>query len=483
MPSVSARGKRSSSSIFPMLSSSARGGGGGGSMARSMRDLDLWGGGGGLAAERSVGPGDFVAHPPPQHGGSGSRERMMVSLQRWPAAAQADAAAPLSGHGQAAGADFKPRFLRRVEERLDEAEAEDGGMAELSEPAMDLYRHTFERLIEEFRTYGPPLSRIKAAYDRNEQQLLDRIADMEPTVQQFARLDSETARVVAEATRSRDQQIRELNGQVHDLKGQLSTSARVRRAYKDLQEEQKHTKVQLANTKAEMAAQHEISQSLVKTIQRHEEISKARDEIENATLNSGFTLEQRLIKLTKEHQDLLELNDKLQSQLDQRTAALAQARELHAQLSTKFDRCEKERVAIMTDYQKTRSQYRTVRKRMRQGTAKGGDGTKIDPDTGRPLTARPEWDEIHKHMPQMTFDTSMIVDSGTSGAAQILTEWLVKLSYDLKEAEAALPWKTANEERLEEMKRQREAQANGDGGFTGKWFVCQGTGHNVPKFL
>jgi hypothetical protein len=64
-----------------------------------------------------------------------------------------------------------------------------------------------------------------------------------------------------------------------------------------------------------------------------------------------------------------------------------------------------------------------------------------------------------------------------------MAEWLTKLSYDLKEAEAALPWKTQNEERLEEMRRQREALASGDAGFTGKWFVCQGTGANVPKFL
>jgi hypothetical protein len=472
------------STLFPVLSA----------RAPSMRDVDLWDApSDGLlpgAGERTV-PGDFVAHPPKQLGGSpagrgGSRERMMVSLQRWPAAATQPGAAAAEAvpSPRVGAADFKPRFLRRVEERLDEAEAMDGdGSVELSETAMELYRHTFDRLIEEFRTYGPALSRIKSAYERSLQQYRDRIVDMEPEVARLGRLQSERDREIAQATRSRDQEIRELNGQLHDLREAKVGAARLRRAHNALKEEHGHTLTQLANTKAEMTAQHDISKSLVKTIERFEEITRARDEIENATLNSGFTAEQRLIKLTKELQDSMEHNDKLQNQLEQRTAALTEARELHAQLSTKFARCDKERAAIMADYQKTRSQYRTLRKRMRQGTAKGGDGTKMDPETGRPLTARPEWDEVQKAMPQMPFDTSAIVTSGTTEAASMIAEWLTKLSYDLKEAEAALPWKTQNEDRLEEMKRQREAQANGDGGFTGKWFVCQGTGHNVPKFL
>ena len=54
---------------------------------------------------------------------------------------------------------------------------------------------------------------------------------------------------------------------------------------------------------------------------------------------------------------------------------------------------------------------------------------------------------------------------------------------DLKEAEAALPWQTANERTLEEKALRAEAAESGDHGYTGKYFVCHGTGPNVPKFL
>lgn len=484
MPSTTRSKQRST--LFPALSA----------RAPSMRDVDLWNVDDGLAGSARSGtvPGDFIAHPPErpvanhqlgEHlaGRGGSRERMMVSLQRWPAAPTHPVAADSAPSPRVGPADFKPRFLRRMEERIAEAEAIDGDDTVLSEAAMELYRHAFERLIEEFRTYGPVLSRIKAAYERHQQQRASQIAEMAPKVAQLGRIESERDREIAEATRSRDLEIRKLNAELSELRAEKLGAGRLRREYNRLQEEHAHTLTQLANIQAEMAAQHDMSKSLVKTIERYEEIARERDEIENATLNSGFTTEQRLIKVSKDLQKSMEHNDMLQNKLDQITAALTEARELHAQLSTKFARCDKERTNIMGDYQKTRNQYRTLRKRMRKGTAKGGDGTKMDPDTGRALTPRPEWDEVHKALPQMPFDTSAIVTSGTTSAASMIAEWLTKLSYDLKEAEAALPWKTENEERLEEMKRQREAQASGDAGFTGKWFVCQGTGANVPKFL
>ena len=414
-------------------------------------------------------------------GPAGERERMLVSLQRWPAAAQPPPQPAPPGGAQAAEA-FKPRFLRRLEERLDAAQPEDAG-AELSPLAMEVYQHTFERLIEEFRTYGPLLSRIKAAYDRRLQQHVDKIAELEPAVQQLGRQDSEQQRAVARATRGRDERIRELERQLHDLREEVTAAARLRKAHNQLKAAHAKATKELDDTRMEMGAQHEISQSLVKTIQRQEEIARARDEIENGTLNSQFTVEQRLIKLTKEHQDLLERYDKTQTQLDQRSGQLAQARELHAQMQTKFDRCERERTQVLADYQKNRTQYRAVRKRMREGTVNGGDGRRMDPDTGRPLTARPEWADVQRALPQMPFDTTVLVTAGTSVATDMIAEWLTKLANDLKEAEAALPWKTANEEIMEEMQRQRSAIAAGDAGFTGKWFVCQGTGPNVPKFL
>eukprot|EP01052_Picozoa_sp_SAG31_P019279 SAG31_NODE_1399_length_8500_cov_22.401857_8_plen_95_part_00 len=57
------------------------------------------------------------------------------------------------------------------------------------------------------------------------------------------------------------------------------------------------------------------------------------------------------------------------------------------------------------------------------------------------------------------------------------------MSSDLREAEAALPWQTANERTLEDKALRADAAAQGDKGYTGKWFVCHGTGPNVPKFL
>eukprot|EP01043_Picozoa_sp_COSAG02_P064070 COSAG02_NODE_9260_length_2275_cov_60.164062_1_plen_752_part_01 len=469
------------STLFPALSGTPR-----------MRDVDLWDAEdavvGGSARSVDVVPGDFVARPPAGLGESqsargGSRERMMVSLQRWPAAATHPVAAEAGPSPRVSAGDFKPRFLRRMEQRIDEAEAIVVDSNELSEPAMELYRHTFQRLIEEFRTYGPVLSRIKAAYERKLQQCTTQIAAMEPKVAQLARVDSERDREIASATHSRDVEISKKNDELRNLRKQLHGFERLRREHTALKDQHADARKKLADVNAELAAQHEMSKSLVKTIERHEDIARARDEIENATLNSGFTTEQRLIKITKELQDAREDNDKLRHQLEIRSAALTEARELHAQLSTKFTRCDKERVNVLADYQKTRTQYRTLRQRMRRGTAKGGDGTKMDPDTGRPLTARPEWDEVQKALPQMPFDTNSIVTAGTETGARMMAEWLTKLSYDLKEAEAALPWKTQNEERLEEMRRQREAVASGDAGFTGKWFVCQGTGANVPKFL
>ena len=452
-----------------------------------MRGVDLWDVEDGVVASpRSarVLPGDFVAHPPSRRGENGSsRERMMESLQRWPATATHPVAVEAGRSPRVRAADFKPRFLRRMEQRIDEAEATDADSSELSETAMELYRHAFERLVEEFRTYGPVLSRIKAAYERHLQQRENQIGDMAPKVARLEMVDSEREREIANATRSRDLEIRNLNEELQKLRTRIQGAERLRKAHNSLKLEHAHTLTQLENVKAELAAQHDMSKALAKTIERHEAIARERDEIESAALSSGFTTEQRLMKVSKDLHDSLELNDKLQNQLENVTKALAEARDHHAQLATKFGRCDKERVSVLADYQKTRTQYRTLRKRMRQGTKIGGDGTKMDPDSGRPLTARPEWDEVQRALPQMPFETRAIVTSGTTAAASMMTEWLTKLAHDLKEAEAALPWKTENEERMEEMRRQRAAEASGDAGFTGKWFVCQGTGANVPKFL
>ena len=152
------------STLFPALSA----------RAPAMRGVDMWDVEDGVVASpRSarVLPGNFVDHPPSRRGENGSsRERMMESLQRWPATATHPVAVEAGRSPRVRAADFKPRFLRRMEQRIDEAEATDADSSELSETAMELYRHAFERLVEEFRTYGPVLSRIKAAYERHLQQ-------------------------------------------------------------------------------------------------------------------------------------------------------------------------------------------------------------------------------------------------------------------------------------------------------------------------
>ena len=45
------------------------------------------------------------------------------------------------------------------------------------------------------------------------------------------------------------------------------------------------------------------------------------------------------------------------------------------------------------------------------------------------------------------------------------------MAHDLAEAEAALPWQTANERTLEDKAVRAEAAAQGDHGYTGKWYV------------
>ena len=238
------------STLFPALSGTPR-----------MRDVDLWDAEDGVVggSARSVGvvPGDFVARPPAGLGESqsargGSRERMMVSLQRWPAAANHSMAAEAGPSPRVSAADFKPRFLRRMEQRIDEAEAIVADGSELSEPAMELYRHTFQRLIEEFRTYGPVLSRIKAAYERKLQQCTSQIAAMEPKVAQLARVDSERDREIASATRSRDVEISKKNDELRNLRKQLHGFERLRRGHTALKDEHADALKKLANVKAEL---------------------------------------------------------------------------------------------------------------------------------------------------------------------------------------------------------------------------------------
>jgi hypothetical protein len=140
---------------------------------------------------------------------------------------------------------------------------------------------------------------------------------------------------------------------------------------------------------------------------------------------------------------------------------------------------------MTTSYGRVRSQYRALRKVCRDSAEAGGNNKGVDRMTGRPLTARADWVKLEESLPALPFDTMVLTKDSHSSSerATMLAGWVSKMQKDLKDAEAALPWQTANEAAMEEKALRAKAAADGDAGYTGKWFVCHGMGRAVPKFL
>jgi hypothetical protein len=133
------------------------------------------------AAATSAAKGIGGAHDPRQSSKLAAHELAISRAGRWPAATAAE---PGGSTYKQQRLPSKPRFLRGLEDLLDEclvaakSTADEGGDGEAQEVAgaggagvdpasMEVYQHVFTRLIEEFRTYGPLLARIKAAYEEN----------------------------------------------------------------------------------------------------------------------------------------------------------------------------------------------------------------------------------------------------------------------------------------------------------------------------
>jgi hypothetical protein len=310
---------------------------------------------------------------------------------------------------------------------------------------------------------------------------------MRPVVDRMRNIDVEIERAVADAVMERDREILSLRHRVHGLTEEAAGMKRLRRLYEATKDEVTRAVTMYDNVQLELMAQHEQTKTLVKTIERQENTLRARDGLVDETEQNKYTMEQRLWQAVDKHAALLTKYNRVVEQLRQRTEQLDGTRQNEESMTKRYERSERERRQLLEDYHRTRNQYRIVRKRLRSGMLTDDDGSRMDPDTGRVLTPRPDWDRLQTDLPQaiLPFDTKALTKEGTSSefAASQMVEWVGRMAKDVREAEAALPWQTDNEERLAEMKRQAAATAAGGEGFTGKWFVCQGTGPNIPKFL
>ena len=450
--------------------------------APSAREVKLWDGPRPPTAPKAD-PGDFVL-PDPSTPRRSSTFKGNTNLQSWPANTRSESRVPT-----------KPRFLAMLEDWLGKSLADAAGMDQpeaalgegaVSDAAMEVYDHVFDRLLGEFTTYGPILARIKAAYDGQLAASKRKIAEMQPAVDRVQNIETEILVAVSAAQAEKDVKIKRLQVERKGLREQLEGFDRLRNVYESTLVDSRRAIKDKDDTQLEMLAQHEQSKVLVQSIQRLQHTLQQRDSLVDGDHQKSFSLQEQLWKASDKHRELLEKYDKMLEQLEQRSAQLDSTRKNLEQMTSRYERSQIELKQATSDLHRTRNQYRTVRKRMRQGSAMGVGGKPIDPDTGRALTPRPIWTDVRSSMPDtLAFDTAEIADPKTSSsdAVNLLVTWLTKAGKDLKEAEAALPWKTDNEERVAEMKRQATAMAAGQEGFTGKWFVCQGTGHGVPRYL
>lgn len=175
-------------------------------------------------------------------------------------------------------------------------------------------------------------------------------------------------------------------------------------------------------------------------------------------------------KVQQYDSELSEMRHEMDALEDQIIQATRQLEEYEEKLVAK-DR-EKEKLAsthidLRLQLQETNAQCTAVKERYRDVRRNVGKLQRVVVDANmgkRPLTPRPDWAPL-----KFLTGDRMNLDQPSGLVVTELIDCIESMNADLQDVQSELPW-------VQEEKERQQQMAN-------KWFVCLGTGPQVPKFL
>eukprot|EP01052_Picozoa_sp_SAG31_P019280 SAG31_NODE_1399_length_8500_cov_22.401857_9_plen_259_part_00 len=220
----------------------------------------------------------------------------------------------------------------------------------------------YARFIESFRTYGPLLSRIKAAYDQRSTQDRERLAAAQAKIVTIERFSGEIELAVAEEQQKYAREKEDLQDQLQRAVEEAALRQQKERSLAHAREQLAESTRQLKDARDDYAALHETNRVLSKALDRAEHLQRIRDTQEDGLQQSKFTIEEQLVKLRAEHADLRGKFVDLQESNGRKTAQIDSDAKQSARLHSKVDRLSTQLSQMTTSYNRVRSQYRALRK-------------------------------------------------------------------------------------------------------------------------
>jgi hypothetical protein len=194
-----------------------------------------------------------------------------------------------------------PRFLKAIETKLDADLAASTGE---DDTVFEVWEHGFHRLIDNFRTYGPLLTRIKAAYDGRSQRDRTKLAEALRRLSDVARHDQTQEQEIDVVRVQCDEKIAALGRKLYIETEQAAAGRRTAKVYELTKARLAEAMRQLDNARYDLNHVHETNRTLASAIDRAERLQELRDAQEDTHQTHKYTIEEQLIRLRAEHETL-----------------------------------------------------------------------------------------------------------------------------------------------------------------------------------
>jgi Ca2+-binding EF-hand superfamily protein len=324
------------------------------------------------------------------------------------------------------------------------------------------YGQCWDELSNALTIYRPLMTTIKGTYERFMGQLDKELLALKPTATAHDALESDRERKREAAQLECDRMLVQLRQDVRDE----------RERKKQLEQQVRQVLVDLKNMKYELDETcelelnlHSINKFLCSKITHSQQLinnTAAMEASEGDNIDFYTTRLDTLQNELDEIEDAVMVAtrrlDEYEVQLKRKSNERGKLSAKHGELKTALAVAEAARTTVKEQYRATRRKVGQLQRVI------------LDAKMGkRPLTPRPDWSKIKTMVDQGVIGSDLNLSQPSGLVIQELLDSIDTMHMELQAVLETLPW-------VKDAKKRDAALAN-------KWFVCLGTGPQVPKFL
>ena len=396
-----------------------------------------------------------------------------------------------------------------LEELLEQLKREgDHNGDEFDEATMQAHRHCFQRLLDEFRLHRPLLSAIKDEHDQYLEYFHTRVMKIRPRLQEAQSL---AARTDAEISRINEQ----FGAKRKELEVQLARAqsrrdkATGRRS--KLRQQLSERKTQLQAAQENNVGMKETKQMLTTSLMRFSRELEKWHAKQDENDRGATSYQSRMTDLKKQLVNLRDADTHVHVDIEQAAVEVTS-------LVEEFGRLKSRKVDVIKDLEHTHTERQEVQGKLQEVGTKlrslNRSATTQCPSfclgivikaflavltlprsvwnrSAGPSTPRPDWKLANEAIPELSLNFPVSAEQAAEGViakdnseGEVLTrpattlelgQALVKQTADIRkdmaETEEALAGLLVKDNEAEVVVNEV------------KWFVCHGSGPNVPRFL